>query len=93
LATVGPKIGCCFGSSGPVRLLLEQTGDWAQGSVEGVGFRGAVHATVTPNGLWGYCLCQTASLATRVPIEGALAVDEMEMVFRVADSRMTLRRN
>ena len=89
-ATVGPKIGCCVGSSGPVRLLLEQTGEWAQGSIEGVGFRGAVNAMVTPEGLWGYCVCQTSSLATRVPIEGAIAIDEM--VFRLGDSRMTLRR-
>jgi hypothetical protein len=89
-ATVGPKIGCCVGSSGPVRLLLEQSGEAVQGSIEGVGFRGPISATVTADGLWGSCLCQTSSLAQRVSIEGAISGDEM--VFRLGDSRMTLSR-
>ena len=89
-ATVGPKIGCCFGSAGPVRLVLEQTGGAVRGSVHGVGFNGPISARATPEGFWGSCLCQTSSLASNVTIEGAISGDEM--IFRLGDSRMTLNR-
>ena len=89
-ATVGPRIGCCFGSSGPVRLTLEQKGDVVRGSLEGVGFRGTITARATAEGLWGSCDCQTSSLGSSVTIEGAISGDEM--VFRLGDSRMTLAR-
>ena len=90
VATVGPKIGCCLGSSGPIRLLLEQKGGAVSGSLEGTGYRGRVSATVRDRELDGSCECQTSSLAGSVPMEGSISGNDM--VFRLGDSRMTLTR-
>ena len=90
VATVGPKIGCCFGSAGPVRLMLEQKGGALSGSLDGVGFRGTISASVTEKELWGSCNCQTSSLGGSVPMEGSISGNDM--VFRLGDSRTTLTR-
>ena len=91
VATVGPKIGCCLGSSGPIRLMLEQKGGFVTGSLVGVGYRGRVSANVTEKELQGSCDCQTSNVAGSVPIEGSISGNDM--VFRLGDSRMTLTRS
>ena len=90
VASVGPRIGCCFGGPGPVRLMLEQRGETVSGSLEGVGYRGTIRAGITEKDLQGSCECQTSSVAGSVAIEGSIAGNDM--VFRLGDSRMTLTR-
>ena len=89
-ATVGPKIGCCFGTAGPVRLVLEQKGGAVRGSVEGVGFRGTVNASVKGTELYGSCDCATSQVAANAPIEASVSGNDM--VFRIGNSRMSLSR-
>ena len=90
VATVGPKIGCCFGSSGPIRLMLEQRGGTVSGSLQGVGYRGRISASVAEKELQGSCDCQTSNLLGNVSIEGSISGNDM--VFRIGDSRLTLTR-
>ena len=89
-ATVGPRIGCCFGAAGPVTLRLDQQGTAASGYVVGIGWRGRVSARVTATELWGSCDCETSSLGQNVSIDGAISGNDM--VFRVRDARMNLSR-
>ena len=89
-ATVGPTIGCCKGSSGPVRLLLEQKGSAVTGTLVGTGYRGRVAGRATATELTGSCDCASSNLMQNLQIEGAIS--GTDMVFRLGDSRMTLTR-
>ena len=86
--TVGPKINCCFGSPGAVRLMLEQTGGTMTGTLVGVGFRGQVSGIVSEKGLSGSCRCATRQQESDIAFEGSIA--GTDMVFRISDAIMTL---
>ena len=89
-APVGATIGCCLGASGPVRLLLEQSGGVVRGSVDGIGFHGSISAQLAASQLWGSCDCQIPNARLNLRVEGSVSGDEM--IFRLGDVRMTLTR-
>ena len=89
-AAVGPQLGCCKGSPGAVRLLLEQNGGAVKGSLEGTGWRGIIKASVKGAELWGSCDCMTTQAASNLSFEASVSGEDM--VIRVGDAGMTLTR-
>src|SRR5438128_932622 len=90
VATVGPRVGCCKGSSGPVLLVLVERGGGVSGSLQGTGFRGTVSARWDGTDLFGTCDCATTNVSANLAFEASISGDEMLM--QVGDARMTLTR-